>query len=150
MIDGITVTVDAEAVVVRASAPLTVISSAPVGGGWGSARAIVNLHVAKEFAHRDLDTLIGDFAHIRDLPAPWIGFLTAAWTERAEIAVARVDDVVALAAVTVGLSRPISAARAAPATVTPIGTINSVVVLDADLDGAALVNVLATVSEVKA
>ena len=149
MIDGITVTVDADAVVVRASAPLTVVSSAPVGGGVSPARTIVNLHVAKDFVHRELGALIHDFTQARGLPAPWVGFLTAARTERAEVAVERVDDVVALAVVTVGLSRPISVVRAVPATA-PVGTINSVVVLDADLDDAALVNVLATVSEVKA
>ena len=150
MIDGITVTVDADAVVVRASAPLAVVSSAPVGGGVSPARTIVNLHVAKDFVHRELGALIHDFAQPRGLPAPWVGFLTAARTERAEVAVERVDDVVALAVVTVGLSRPISVVRAAPAPATPVGTINAVVVLDADLDDAALVNVLATVSEVKA
>ena len=49
MIDGLTVEIDAEAVVVRSARPLTVVSSAVVGGGLGAALAIANLHVVKGF-----------------------------------------------------------------------------------------------------
>src|SRR3989442_218035 len=43
MIDGVEVTVDREAVVVTASAPLAVVSSAGVGRGFTSAPALRNL-----------------------------------------------------------------------------------------------------------
>lgn len=150
VLGGVTVDVDADAVVVVAERPLAVVSSAPVGGGVVGARALVNLHVAKDFAGDDLAGPIDAFARARGVPAPWVGFLTAAWTEHAEIAVESLDDAVALAVVTVGLTYPVAAGVTAAAATAGIGTINAIVVVDAELDTAALVNAITTVGEVKA
>jgi iron complex transport system ATP-binding protein len=149
MIDGVGVTVDEQAVVLTADQLLSVVSSAPVRGGVVDARAFVNLHVGKHFAHVDLEAEVDAFARARELPQPWIGFLTAAATERAEVVWERVEDVVALAVVTVGLSRPIAAATSAPVDAARVGTINAIVVVDATLETAALVNAVMTVAEVK-
>jgi adenosylcobinamide amidohydrolase len=164
VIDGVTVTVDAEAVVVVAGEALDVVSSAPVGGGVVRARSLVNLHVPLDFAASDLETPIERLARARALPPPWVGFLTAAATDRAEIAIARAADVIALAVVTVGLSHPIAAGRAedyasassvartadVAAAARAHGTINAIVIVDAAIDHAGLVNAVATVAEVKA
>ena len=150
MIDGITVAVDEQAVAVIGDRPLAVVSSAPVGGGFSVARTLLNVHVGSRFERCDLVTAIAAFAHARTLPRPWVGFFTAAETDRAEVAVERVDDVVALAVVTVGLSQPIAAGWAAPAVTRAAGTINAIVIVDADLEPPALVNTVATVAEVKA
>lgn len=149
MIEGVSVTLDEQAVVLTADRPLVVLSSAPVRGGLVAARALVNLHVDKQFAHVDLDARVATFARGRTLPEPWVGLLTAAATERAEVAVERVDDVVALAVVTVGLTLPVTVARTEPAAVSGAGTINAIIVIDADLDPGALVNAVMTVAEVK-
>lgn len=169
MIQGVTVVADGEAVVVVAEGPLDIVSSAPVRGGVVRARSLVNLHVTADFAARDLETPVDRFARSRALPPPWVGFLTAAKTEQAEIALARVDDVVAMAVVTVGLSHPIAAGIETRAVEiarmrwahdhplvgrahdsSPVGTINAVVIVDAAIDTAALVNAIAAVAEVKA
>jgi adenosylcobinamide amidohydrolase len=83
MIEGLTVEIDAEAVVVRSARPLTVVSSAVVGGGLGAALAIANLHVTKGFRGEQTERVLGDFARCRALADPWVGLLTAAWTEKA-------------------------------------------------------------------
>ena len=148
MIDGIETTVDREAVVVTAREPLAVLSSAVVRGGFASARAIVNLHVPKSLRQEDSDALLPAFVDRRRIPGPWVGLLTAAWTERAQVAGECLNGVTALAIVTVGLSNRVAAGT------TPVGvwapsTINAIIVVDAAPDPAALVNTVMTVTEVK-
>jgi len=147
-IDGVVVEVTTEAVVVTAAAPLTALSSAVAGGGLGPARSIVNLHVDKDCPWEDAEVRLDAFAARRRLPAPWVGLLTAAWTEHARVAVEHAHGVGALVAVTVGLSNRVTAGRSAAAGVIP-GTINTIAVVDADLPPAALVNLVITLTEVK-
>jgi adenosylcobinamide amidohydrolase len=147
-IEGVELEVDPEAVVVTASVPLTVLSSAVVGGGLGPARAIVNLHVHKHCPWGDADLLIDDIATRRGLPAPRIGLLTAAWTERAQVAAESAGGIHALVVATIGLGNLVAAGRSAAAPAPP-GTINTIVVLDAAPEPPALVNLALTVTEVK-
>lgn len=148
MIEGIEVAVDREAVVVTAREPLTVLSSAFVRGGLAQARAIVNLHVPKDLGESGADGLLDRFVERRGIRGPWVGLLTSAWTEKAEIAEETARGVNALAVVTVGLSNRV-AAGATPATVWAPSTINAIVVVDGAPDPAALVNAVITVTEVK-
>lgn len=149
MIAGVTVDVDAEAVVVAAPTPLTVVSSAAVGGGLVRARAVVNLHVAKTFDD-DVDRTLAVFVRRRAIPSPWVGLLTAAWTEKAEVAVESGGEITAVVVATVGLGNAVAAGvTPAAATAPPRSTINTIVVVDAAPDLAALVNLVATVTEVK-
>ena len=148
-IEGVEVTVDAEAVVVIAEAPLTVLSSAVAAGGLGRARSIVNLHVDRGCPWQEAEARLEPFAARRRLPAPWVGLLTAAWTERAEVAVESAGGIHALVVATVGLGNAVAAGWSAAASAGP-GTINTVVVVDARVEPAALVNLALTVTEVKA
>jgi iron complex transport system ATP-binding protein len=148
VIDGIETTVDREAVVVTAREPLAVLSSAFVRGGFATARAIVNLHVPKSLPQEDSDVLLPAFVDRRRIPGPWVGLLTAAWTERAEVAEECRNGVTALAIVTVGLSNRVSAGTT-PIAVWAPSTINTIVVVDGAPDPAALVNTVMTVTEVK-
>jgi iron complex transport system ATP-binding protein len=148
MIDGIEIAVDHEAVVVTAREPLTVLSSAFVGGGFAAARAIVNLHVRKNIPEAETDGLLPGFVERREIRGPWIGLLTSAWTEKAVVAEVAGTGLTALAVVTVGLSNRIAAGQ------TPLGvwapsTINAIVVVDGAPEAAALVNAVMTVTEVK-
>jgi adenosylcobinamide amidohydrolase len=147
-IEGVEVEVGAEAVVVWAERPLTVVSSAVVGGGLGHARAIVNLHVDRDCPWETADSRLEPFVARRRLPSPWLGMLTAAPTERAEVAVRNAHGINAFVVATVGLSNPVAAGRSAAAPATP-GTINIIVVVDVAVEPAALVNLALTVTEVK-
>ena len=148
MIAGVSVEIGAEAVVVAASRPLRVLSSAVHHGGLVDARAVVNLHVAKDDPCLDPSAMIAAFARRQGLPEPWVGLLTAAATERAIVAEAASEGCSALAVVTVGLSNPVAAGHSAISRSGP-STINTIVVVDADPEPAALVNAVITVTEVK-
>ena len=147
-IAGVHVDIGHEAVVVRADEPLTTASSAVVGGGLGRASAIVNLHVPKNFRGEHADRVLEAFVARRSIPAPWVGLLTGAWTEKAEVATETMDGITAVAIVTVGLSNPASAGRTAVAAWLP-STINTILVVDAAATAAALVNLVMTVTEAK-
>ncbi len=63
---GITVTIGTRAVRVSSAEPLTVLSSAVVGGGTGEVREILNLHVDDRYdgerPHEDLATTAAELA----------------------------------------------------------------------------------------
>ncbi len=147
-IAGVHVDIGHEAVVVRADEPLTTASSAVVGGGLGRASAIVNLHVPKNFRGEHADRVLEAFVARRSIPTPWVGLLTGARTEKAEVATETIDGITAVAIVTVGLSNPASAGRTAVAAWLP-STINTILVVDAAATPAALVNLVMTVTEAK-
>src|SRR5213076_1113925 len=148
MIEGVEVTVDREAVVVTAAEPLAVVSSAVVGGGLTSARAVVNLHVPKSLRLEETEARLAAFAARRGVPVPWVGLLTAAWTDKACVAEAETDCVRGLEVVSVGLSNRIAAGLDRAAAWSP-STINTIVVVDAVAEPAALVNAVITATEVK-
>ena len=147
-IDGVATRVGPEAVVVTAERELLVLSSAVVGGGFTRARAVLNVHVPKNFPCADAAATVSAAARRLGVPSPWVGLLTGAWTERAEIATAVAGDVRALVVATVGLSNP-SAAGLSPRAQPLPATINTIAVVDADPEPAALVNLVATLTEVK-
>ena len=148
VISGITLAIDDEAVVVTAAEPLTVVSSATVGGGFTQARSIMNLHVKRDFPHERLDAQLAGFARGRGLPEPWVGLFTGAWTARARVGEEMAGGISVMAVATVGLSNLIAAGVSAPAGGI-ISTINTVVIVDAVVEPAALVNAIITVTEVK-
>jgi iron complex transport system ATP-binding protein len=149
MIEGLAVWIGPEAVVLTGSQPLSVLSSAVWGGGLVSARAIVNLHVALDDPCTDPSAMFGAYARAQSVPEPYVGLLTGAWTERATVGEESGAGIRTLAVATVGLSNRVAAGRA-PVTQWTHGTINTIVVVDADPEPAALVNAVMTVTEVKA
>ena len=148
MIAGVSVEVGSEAVVVTSRQPLRVLSSAVHHGGFAEARAVVNLHVRKSDPGADPAGMIGAFARRAGVPAPWVGLLTGADTERAVQAEEVAGGFHALAVVTVGLSNPV-AAGISPVATWAASTINTIVVVEADPEPAALVNAVITATEVK-
>lgn len=166
MIEGVRYEVGAEAVVVQFRDALTVVSSALVGGGLTTARAIINLHVAKNWQPpprgptSGWEAALAEFAARRALPTPYVGLCTSAWTQHARVAFAEADGLRALSLVSVGLGNPIAAGTSRAGVAHPAGrgvggspagpsTINTIVVVDARPSPAALVNLVITVTEVK-
>src|SRR5262245_57471090 len=155
MIDGVSYEISSEAVVLRSREPLTVLSSAIVGGGLASARSIVNLHVAKNWqpvargGHSGWQAALDDFVARRGLPMPYVGLCTSTWTEHAEVASERDGDIAALVLVSVGLGNPAAAGLSQRAAAPAASTINTVAVLQAAAPLAALVNLVITLTDVK-
>jgi adenosylcobinamide hydrolase len=149
MIEGLAVWIAPEAVVLTAARPLHALSSAVWGGGLVSARAIVNLHVALGDPCTDPPAMLEAYARAQSVPEPYVGLLTGAWTEHATVGEENAAGIRTLAVATVGLSNRVAAGHA-PVTPWTHGTINTIVVVDADPEPAALVNAVMTVTEVKA
>ncbi|MCI0548723.1 MAG: adenosylcobinamide amidohydrolase [Candidatus Rokubacteria bacterium] len=148
--EGVTVVIGREAVVVTSAAPLTVLSSAVVSGGFARARAVINLHVGKDDPCADPEGMLARYAGRAGVPAPHVGLLTGAPTEHATTASVSAHGFEALALATVGLSNRMAAGAIETPLVWMPSTINTIVVVDADPGPAALVNAVMTVTEVKA
>lgn len=137
--------------VVRFPRALRVVSSAPLGGGLGLRRWVINAQVPPSYNRRDPDVHLGEIAGALSLPGSGIGMLTAADVRSAR---QRTEQGVAVLA-TVGLGHPRRAAAPTetelPAEQQPAaGTINLVALLPVRLADAALVNAVGTATEAKA
>ncbi|WBC12897.1 adenosylcobinamide amidohydrolase [Micromonospora sp. WMMA1998] len=131
----------------RSEAPLLAVGSAPLGGGIGVRRWVVNATVPMSYDRDDPAAHLAEMARDLDLDGPGVGLLTG--VDVTEV-VHRADSGVRVWA-TVGLGTPVWAAAPAPAPpVQRVGTVNIVVHVPARLGEAALVNAVATATEAKA
>jgi iron complex transport system ATP-binding protein len=152
----VTVSIDADAVRVSSERPLQVLSSAVVGGGHVTTRDIVNMHVDDRYDGGDPEHDLDAFAASLGVGSPFVGLMTAAYTEHARVAVETdaggPDAELAVAAVvSVGLSNTTCAGVSAPAgpRAPAPGTINAILVTDALLTPAAMVNAVISATEAK-
>lgn len=153
---GINVTIDAKAVRVSSRDALTVLSSAPVGGGFGAAREILNLHVDDGYDGGPEDDLAAAAARL-GIERPFVGMMTAAPTELAQCSAAVRGLLTVAAVISLGLSNPSLAGVTPPfdadtdaqASQPAPGTINVILLVDGALSPAAMVNAVITATEAK-
>ena len=111
---GVTVTIGRRAVRVTSREPLRVLSSAVVGGGYAEPREILNVHVDDKYdGERPEEDLAATAAEL-GVTGPFVGLMTAAYTEFARCAVASLGDLTVAAVVSVGLSNTSSAGVTPP------------------------------------
>src|SRR5262249_52422813 len=137
-IEGVEIAVGPEAVWMRSAAPLRVVASAVVGGDLDVTRHVVNMHVHRGYEAPDPGADLRAFAKRLGLVEPFVGLMTAAWTDEARIVWEEADGIRVGAIATVGLG-VLEAAGLTPPTVWQPSTINLVIVLDAVLERAAAV-----------
>jgi len=152
-IPGVTVTIDASAVRVSSVRRLDVLSSAVVGGGFGRVRELVNMHVDDRYDGDSPEDDLAGFAAGLGVETPFVGLMTAAYTEHARVAVERGGETTVAAVVSVGLSNTSCAGVTPPIGTQPgpprPGTINLILLIDARLTPAALVNAVIVATEAK-
>ncbi|GIJ78058.1 Adenosylcobinamide amidohydrolase [Micromonospora phaseoli] len=125
---------------------LRAVSSAPLGGGIGIRRWVLNATVPMSYDRDDPAEHLAAMARDLGLDGPGVGLLTG--VDVGEV-VARTDTGVQVWA-TVGLGTPIpAAAPTVAAAAQPVGTVNIVAYVPARLGDAALVNAVATATEAK-
>ncbi|HEX4655109.1 MAG TPA: adenosylcobinamide amidohydrolase [Mycobacteriales bacterium] len=133
----------------RFASPVTCVSTAAVGGGLAEPLWLVNAQVPHGYRRTDLAQHGEQIATALDLSGPGVVMLTAVDVRHRETVT--VEDVTVTA--TVGVSDPVWAADLSvdpTCTATPVaGTINLVVQLPVRLTPAAMVNLVATVTEAK-
>ncbi len=147
-IPGITFSIDEIAVHVASQEPLTVLSSAVVGGELRAARRIVNMHVRKDYDDPRPESDLATCAARLGIAEPFVGMMTAARTQDARVAVETHAEVTAVAVVTAGLSNPTAAGVSSLAEWRP-STINTILLIDAALTPAAMINAIITATEAK-
>ncbi len=147
-LEGVEIRVDQEAVHVVSETSLICCASAIVGGGIIPARHILNMHVPKGYSTPDPGVDLRAFAKCRGIVEPFVGMMTAAWTEKAAVVTGAQDGITVTAVVTAGLSNPV-AAGVSPVHRCEASTINTILLVDADLPPAALVNSIITATEAK-
>jgi iron complex transport system ATP-binding protein len=154
---GVTVTIGRRAVRVTSREPLRVLSSAVVGGGFGSSREILNVHVDDKYDGERPEEDLVVTARELGVAEPFVGLMTAAYTQYARCAVESLGDLTVAAVVSVGLSNtssagvtpPIGAGPADCAAAPGPGTINVILLVDGALTPAAMVNAVITATEAK-
>jgi adenosylcobinamide hydrolase len=131
----------------RFDEPMTVASTASVGGGLGACRWVINAQVAVDYSRRDQDRHGAELAAAAGLTGSGVVMFTAADVRRCHTA----DDGGVRVDATVGLTHPTWAAAddAEPVAGPAPGTINIVAIVPARLSAAALLNALCTATEAK-
>jgi iron complex transport system ATP-binding protein len=145
---GVEVLRTPQALWVRSAAPLNVLSSGMAGGGYLQTRHILNLHVHKDYAGDDPSGDLSGCARSLGIDEPFAGLMTAAMIDRAAPFSAQMGAVGVCVLATIGLGNAAAAGITPPAGWQP-GTINIIVIADACLTPAALVNLAITVTEAK-
>ena len=125
-----------------------VLSSSPVGGGLRHARYILNMHVDKGYNQPEPSRDLIACAYKHGIQETFIGMMTAAYLEKARLAIEQSEGLIVCSLLTAGLSNACTAGITPPAPVRP-GTINCVLLVDASLSQAALVNAVITATEAK-
>jgi adenosylcobinamide amidohydrolase len=144
---GVSIECDANLLAIRADALLRIASTAAYGGGLTDGHCIVSARVPPSYSGLEPARDIQELAAARGLH-PEVGLLTAVDLSKARSATVARDGVTAMAVVTAGLRRT-WAAGSPPRRVPPVGTINLIVLLDAGLEDAAGLNLIATITEAK-
>lgn len=129
----------------RFDEPVRSLSSASVGGGFGTPGWLLNIGVAHDYSRTDLDEHAAAIAADHELCGPGVAMFTAVDVTRAEHGRFEGASVCA----TVGVTRPTWAADPAAGHGRWPGTINLVAQLPVALEPAAMVQALLAMTEAK-
>jgi iron complex transport system ATP-binding protein len=137
-----------EVIHVRSESPLTVLSSAIVGSGFRRASHILNAHVDKDYNSTNPKADLRALAHRCGVEDSFIGLLTAVYLRKARLAFFEDGDLSVAALITAGVGNAASAGITQPYR-PQVGTINIILLLDANLTRSAMLNAFITVTEAK-
>lgn len=144
---GLSLAADAHCLHFAAARPLRTLSSALVGGGLGWRRHFCNFHVDKAYDGRAPADDLGAWLARRGLGLDEsLAMMTAVHLEH--LALAAGEGL--LVAVTAGAGNAVDITAPLTGDPRPVGTINTLVFLDAHLSDAGLVNAALSATEAKA
>ncbi len=147
-IPGITIHEKPEVIHVQSSELLTTLSSSFFGGGFRRVRHILNAKVDKDYSADNPAADLRALAARCDVSEPFIGLLTAVPMRKARIVCSEAQGLRVVVVTTAGVGNATSAGISPPCESKP-GTINIMVLLDAKLTRAAMLNAIITVTEAK-
>jgi adenosylcobinamide hydrolase len=148
-IHGITIRQDQQVLHIQSREKLSVLSTSFFGAGFLRVNHILNAYVSRDY---DSDDPAGDLHNIaiqNDVPEPFVGLLTAVPLRKARMAVAEEDGLRVAAVATAGVGNATNAGVTQPWRAYKPGTINLILLLDAQLSQAAMLNAIITATEAK-
>ncbi|MDW8325016.1 MAG: adenosylcobinamide amidohydrolase [Anaerolineales bacterium] len=137
---------------VSSIAPLAVVSSAVVGGELAQTRHIINMGVHSDYQCGNHIAELHATAAVLGVTEPFVGLLTAARLDRAQVIVEQTEEAAVAVVLTLGISHPTAAGvtpAAAPLKARRPGTINTIIIADGCLPASARVNAVITATEAK-
>src|SRR5262245_2008472 len=138
----------AEVLVVHSQQPLTVLSSAIVGGGMVRVRYLLNRHVHHDYNCLDPAADLIAFARSQGISEVFVGQMTAVSLQKARAVTLRSETLTIAVVLTAGLNNATTSGLSVPVTLGS-GTINMILLIDACLTPAAMVHAVITATEVK-
>lgn len=147
-IQGISILQNDEVVHIQSESPLITLSSAIVGGGYNTTHHIINAYVDKNFHVDNPQAWLHDLAKNININETFIGLLTAVKLHKVRIATFQAEGLTVSAVVTAGVGNATNAGITPPFSYQP-GTINTILLLDANLTHAAMLNAVITATEAK-
>jgi adenosylcobinamide hydrolase len=147
-IQGISISQTDEVIHIQSEGQLVTFSSAIIGGGLSHVRHIINAHVDKNFNSSNPKNWLRSLAATMDIHGSFIGLMTAVKLSKARITFLESDGLGVCALVTAGV-RNASAAGITPPFISNLGTINIILLLQARLTRAAMLNAVITATETK-
>ncbi|NOZ76173.1 MAG: adenosylcobinamide amidohydrolase [Euryarchaeota archaeon] len=140
-VEGVELRVEGDTLVVSSDSPLKVLASAVLGGGFSRVRYIINHHVDRDYRSGEPEKDLERVARDLGIHEPVVGMMTAVPMDKA----ASESRGAVTAVVTGGVSNAVAAGEEAGGG----GTINTIVLVDANLTEAAMVNAVITATEAK-
>jgi len=147
-IQGISISQTDKVIHIQSEEPLVTLSSAIIGGGFRRMRHILNAHVDENFNFPNPKNWLRSLATTMDIHESFIGLMTAVKLSKARITFLESDGLGVGALVTAGV-RNASAAGITPPFLSKPGTINIILLLEARLTHAAMLNAVITLTETK-
>lgn len=145
---GLLVSMSTQVLHIRSEIPLTVLSSAVVGGGYCRAQDIINMHVKKNYDCGDPASDLRAVACRLGINEPFIGLMTAVNLDKARSTMLQQNETMVGAIITAGISNATCAGVTLPFLYMPC-TINIMAFLNVELSHAAMVNAAITITEAK-
>jgi iron complex transport system ATP-binding protein len=134
--------------VITSHESLRTLSSGVIGGGFGTHRAILTLHVDKNYRNPNPELDLIKAAEEAGFQDSFIGLMTAVFLDQVKITIQKTPDCSLAAVVTAGTGNISSPGFTTPVDPKP-GTINIILIFDRILSPAAMVNAVITATEVK-
>lgn len=147
-IQGISISQTDKVVHITSESPLVTLSSAIVGGGYGNTRHIINVYVDKNFHVDAPQAWLHGLAKSININETFIGLLTAVKLHKVRVAIMQAENLTVSAVITAGVGNASSAGITPPFSSQP-STINTILLLDANLTQAAMLNAVITATESK-
>lgn len=147
-IPGITIDEKPEVIHIHSSELLTTLSSSFLGGGFRRVRHILNAQVDKDYNSESPAADLQAIAACCGVNEPFVGLLTAVPMRKVRTVCSEAQGLRVAVVTTAGVGNATSAGVSRPCDSKP-GTINIMVLLDAKLSRAAMLNAIITVTEAK-